>query len=357
MMSQEEPQGARPVSSPAAATGKAPALVWDSAHRRQRVHVFGAGRAVGREVVLELLRAGHPPELLGLYGRRAHQFSWKGKRIDMHPLHGDLPGCSIAFLCTPLDVARKLVPMLGQSGARVVDLSGSQRGVEGCLVSDGSDGLPIGPFSELACVPDRTAVIIARTLGVLERSIGLVRLDVFALVAAATHGERGMTEVREELRVAAGAQIPPALPTARRVGNLLPPLPDPSLGHARSVGAFEQVLSNDVRELLSRPDLPIDLMALQTDVERCDALAFKVGLRGPVDPGRIGALFAAEPGIRLDASEGGPVPAACAGSPEIHVGRIRAGSEGAGSLCFFAVGDQLRSGAALPALRIAAQMP
>ena len=109
--------------------------------------------------------------------------------------------------------------------------------------------------------------------------------------------------------------------------------------------------------MLGRPDLPLDASILQAGVERCDSLAFTLRLARPMSAEEVRAGFAATPAVRVEEDAVRLSARACAGSPELHVGRIRAGTRGPGSLCFFAVGDQLRLGSALAALAAAARLP
>jgi aspartate-semialdehyde dehydrogenase len=91
-------------------------------------------------------------------------------------------------------------------------------------------------------------------------------------------------------------------------------------------------------------------------VERCHSVAVHVKTRRDLSLERLRELLAASPGIALSDDEHGPRPRECAGTDPVHVGRIRRGTRGSRSLCFFAVGDQLRKGAALNAVQIAARL-
>ena len=76
-----------------------------------------------------------------------------------------------------------------------------------------------------------------------------------------------------------------------------------------------------------------------------------------MSPEAASERFATFPPAGVQGGPWGPLPAACVGSGRGHVGRIRAGSTGSGSLCFFALASQLRAGAATAALRIACRFP
>jgi len=325
------------------------APLWDAAHRQQRVQVFGASRAVGRELTAELLRHGHPVGSLQLFGRRQAAFSWGGEQLRVETLPDVPPPAELAFVCTPRDLGRDLVRALLARGTRVVDLSGAAaEDASVPFVVESVNGDEIGAFSEVVALPSRSAMPLGRLLWSLEREVGLEEVDVFAVVAAASEGARGILAVREERAAATAGEEPRE--SHRRLGNLLPPRGEE--GHE-----IERLVAQDIRRILKRPDLSLDFLAMEGDAERCDAFAVKAKLRGALAPGDAAALFAREPLVLVDRSSAGPAPATCSGSDRVHVGRIRAGSGGARSLCFFAVADQIRAGATSAALRVASRLP
>ncbi len=323
--------------------------LWDAAHRQQSVQVWGASRAVGRELTAELLRNGHVPRALTLFGRRPTAFAWQGEPLQVQPMPSVAPPADVAFVCTTRDVARGVLPLLQARGTRVVDLSGVlSEDPQVPLVVEAINGDVLGAFTDQVALPGRSAMPLVRTLSALERVVGLEEVDVFAVAAAACEGSRGILAVREE--IAQGLDAPDD--RDRRLGNFQAPRTEAGYGLG-----FERVVANDVRRVLGRADLPIDLMAVEGDAERCDVFAVKARLREPLTPENALALFSETPMVEIDPSEQGPAPARCAGSDRVHVGRIRAGSAGSRSLCFFAVADQLRAGATAAALRVASRLP
>ena len=290
-------------------------LQWDTIRRLQRVQVFGAEEGAGKEVALELLRRGHPPGGLFLYGRRPIQLEWRDQMLTVSPIHGNTPAADLAILCTNPELASKLIPILQARGTRVIDQSGAHRSDPLVpLVLAELNPQEIGAFAEVVAVPCGTTALLAPLLASLDRVVGLASVDGFvqpATVASVT---------TDPLR-------------------------------------FEREAASDLCRLLGRPDLPIDLTVVPGGHERCDVFALKLHLKTNLELGALTGLLAAAPGVQLVPGPEGPLAEACVGGSEIHVGRIRAGSRGAVSLCCFAAGDQFRAGAALAALRVAAQMP
>lgn len=292
-------------------------IQWDTLRRLQRVQVFGASEPVGRELALGLLGVGHPSCGLFLYGRRPESFTWRDETLVVGPLHGNTPPADLAFVCTGTDLSRKLIPILQSRGTRVVDLSGMHHeDPQLPLVLADLNGHEIGAFTEIVAVPHGTTGLLARLCGGFERVSGLESVDAFVLPAA----DGGQLDLREPLVV-------------------------------------ERQIVADVRRLLGRPELELDVTVSPGGTGRCDLFALKLHLRSALEPRAAAGILEATPGLRVVPGQEGPRAEDCVDGAELHVGRIRAGSQGSGSLCCSAVGDQLRAGAAMAALRVASQMP
>ena len=316
-------------------------VTWDSSRHGLRVEVYGAGGALGREVACALLAAGHSPARLSLFARSARKLSWRGREVQIAPIPSMLQQADVAFLCTPARVTRVLAPHLAMCGTRSLDLSGAFRGeTEVPLVLDGVNAQELGAFTELVAMPLRSSALLARVLCVLEREVGLGDVDVLAVLSAASWGARGILELRAEL-----LELGQTGPLENgRAGNLLP------------VNDAGEEIVQDVRRLLGRPDLLFDASAVVGDLERCDFFAVRTLLYSSLDPADAAELLAADHALEVVAEETVAAASSAVGSPRVHVARIRAGSRGPRSLCFFVLGDQLRAGAAA-ALRVAARLP
>ena len=321
----------------------APAL-WGSLQRLLRVHVHGAAGAVGRELVRALLRSGHPAGGLELYGRSARRLGWRGTTLLVRPTAQRRAGAQLAFLCTPPGVARPLAAELLLQGTRVVDLSGAHAGdVDVPLLAPNAGAEAVGAFTPLVALPEPSTALLAAVLAPLHAAAGIERVSLTLLRSAAAYGARGILAWRRELLEAAAAPAG----EERLLGDLV-------LGAGGA--PVEHRLQEELRKLLERPALEVDAICVRAGVERVDGFAVQLGLEGDLSADEAVRLLSRTPGVRcvpgdrLRASD-------AVGREEVHVGRIRAGSAGRGSLCFFAVGDRLRSGAALAALRVAALLP
>jgi len=331
------------------AVGNRDASIWNSALRALRVHVVGAGTVVGRELCCGLLAAGHPRSQLVLSARQERSFAWKGDVVNVAAFGAPHAAAELAFLCSDHPEAHALAADLVARGSWIVDVSETYRErPEIPLVAPGVNLATVGTFTQVVALPTRSAVLAAQPLFALERAFGIEQADCVVMRSAAADGTRGIVELRGEL---GGG---PRVDGSKRVGNLAPTPGEEAQG---GLSHAERAFLEDQRRLLGRPDLTLDVTAVRVDVERCDGFAFHVTLRSAADPAEIAERFAECPGLAVDGSPQGPCSLTCPGSDRVHVGRIRTGSRGPASVCFFAVGDQLRFGAARAAMQVAARFP
>jgi len=312
---------------------------------RGRIQVYGAGGARGRELVRELCEGGFPPARLELFARSARTLDWRGQVLAVQALPARPRGGELAFLCTPPEVTRLLAPRLAGSGTRVVDVSGATVGAESSLALAGMSSQGVSAFTDFVRLPLPGVALLAPALGALERAVGLLEVGVVVVVGAALDGALGIHGLRAELVARGAAGGVPEPERSARVGNL------------RALGAaYEARFQDELWTLLGRPELKLDVAALEGDLKRCEHFEVRALLCAPLEPEAAAEVFAAESSLALEPGEGGPVPALATGGSRLLVGRIRAGSRGPRSLCFSAAGDQLRAGSALAALEVAARL-
>jgi aspartate-semialdehyde dehydrogenase len=348
---------------------------WSAAHTGQRVAIVGATGAVGRELAQLLVQAGHPRAKLGLFARASGTLRVPGTveprepavpvELDVRPLStADWAAFDVAFLCTPADVSQALAPVLVERGLAVVDLSSAFRMhpdvplVVPEINGDLLDLVPARSAGRLIANPNCTTAIACMPLAVIDRELGLEEVIVVSFQAASGAGVPGLSTLAFEAREAVGAEPTSARPespfAAPLVHNVIPAVSDVD---ATGTSGEERKVIDETRRILRRPDLVVEVTTTRVPVERCHSVAVHVRTRRDVDlPALIGHLAAA-PGIVVTTDPHGPRPREHAGQDPVAVGRIRAGTRGSRSLCFFAVGDQIRKGAALNALQVAARLP
>lgn len=332
---------------------------WTGEHRRRRVGIVGATGAVGRELLSLLHAAGHPAERIECAARaRANVTLANGARFAVQELAAlETRRWDVAFLCTPSEVSRALARPLAGSGVRVIDLSSEHRmHADVPLVIPEINARELEGDVRLIANPNCTTAVAALPLAVLDRAAELEEVHVVSFQAASGIGAAGLVTLAYELAHPIGAastdEVAPESPfPAPLVLNVIPAV---AKVDANGVSGEERKIMDELARILSRPGLPVEATTTRVAVERCHCVAVHARFVRDLDVAQAKEELRAAPGIVVSDDPHGPRPRECAGSDPIHVGRIRAGTRKKRSLCFFAVGDQLRKGAALNALQIAA---
>ena len=326
--------------------------VWDADHRAWSVAVVGATGAVGRELLSILVSAGHPRDRIVCLARKAQEISVEGAgRFDVRPLDA-LGSPELAFLCTPSDVSTRLAEELAGRGVLVVDLSSAHRmHPEVPLVIPEINGRLLDANPRLVANPNCTTAVAALPLAALDRAAGLQEAIVVSYQAASGVGIAGLETLAAEMRGEASAGKSPFPATLAL--NVIPGVAEPE---ADGWTGEERKIESELRKILDRSDLLVEATTARVPVERCHSVAVHARFRRALTPEEARSVLARSPGVVLSDDPHGPRPKECAGTDPVHVGRVRAGTRGEGSLCFFAVGDQLRKGAALNAFQVAARL-
>ncbi len=348
----------KPSERPAAPAGER--FGWDAAHRELEVAIVGATGAVGRELVEILFDARHPAEKIAATARRASELELsRARRLSVRPLESELERSArwdVAFLCTPSELSLELAPKLVEAGVRVIDLSSAHRMLPRVpLIVPEINGAELASDARLIANPNCTTAIAAMPLAVIDRAAELEEVVIVSFQAASGAGLAGLQTLAHEAGRNANGASPVASPFPSVLAlNVIPAVADVG---ADGTSGEERKVIDETRRILARPDLVVEVTTTRVPVERCHSVAVHVKTRRDLSPERLRELLASAPGIALTEDAHGPRPRECAGTDPVHVGRIRRGTRGSRSLCFFAVGDQLRKGAALNALQIAASLP
>ncbi len=329
---------------------------WTEDHRALEVAVVGATGAVGRELIGILAAAGHPRERIRCFARAAQEIRVApGGTFAVRPI-AELGRPDLAFLCTPSDVSLALASKLCASGSRVIDLSSAHRmHPEVPLVIPEINGKILGGdrFArdvQLVANPNCTTAVAALPLAVLDRAARLEEVIVVSYQAASGVGIAGLSTLAAEMRgeSVAGSPFPATLAL-----NVIPGVAEPE---ADGWTGEERKIEQELKKILERGDLLVEATTVRVPVERCHSVAVHARFARDLSPAHARSLLAKAEGVVLVDDPHGPRPRECAGTDPIHVGRVRAGARGARSLSFFAVGDQIRKGAALNAFQVAARL-
>lgn len=259
----------------------------------------------------------------------------------------------------------RLAPRFAEAGAVVIDNSSAWRkDPEVPLVVSEVNPEQIAQRPKgIIANPNCTTMAAMPSLKALHDAAGLTRLTVATYQAVSGSGVKGVAELAAQIR--AGADAIEALATdgsaaalpapevyAKTIAYDVLPLAGSIVEDGSGETDEEQKLRNESRRILQLPDLAVAGTCVRVPVVTGHSLAIHAEFERPITPDEARSLLEAAPGVELADI---PTPLEAAGRDGTFVGRIRQDQsvpEGRG-LILFAVGDNLRKGAALNAVQIA----
>ncbi len=323
-----------------------------------RVTVLGATGLVGEELLQILGEREFPVGELRCFGSSDDSgdfgapagLEFRGSEVVAEPTDASRIADSDLVFCAAPGALEPLLPAIRESGAALVDLSGS-------LELD-----PETPLWPLARDPEARSIAIPRGiaagLGLALRPLAdqtpLERLTVVSLESASGAGRRGVTELSEQTLKLLGdmtgepgeARVfpePLAFDCVPEVGGLL------EAGETSG----ERRLRHVLRRLLAAPGLPIESTRVRvpafSGVLGCVHARFSEAL----GPARAHDLWAKAAGIEPLPEAVLPTLRRVTGTDSVWVGRVRADPERSNCLAFVIALDNLRRGAALAAVEAA----
>lgn len=257
----------------------------------------------------------------------------------------DFSTVDIALFTAGAGVSRALVPRAIDAGARVVDNTTAFRMDEGVpLVVPEINGGVVGPGTRLVSCPNCTAVILVMTLGPILRETEIERVIVTSFQSVSGAGKEALEELerqaRNELEIPRVFPKPIAFNCLPLVGKLL------ESGYT----VEEEKIIEESRKILERGTLVVVPTAVRVPVRIGHSISVSLELFGDVEPVRCAELWS-NAGIKVN--EEVPTPLEIAGTDDIVVGRVRWDPSRPWSLSYWAVGDNLRKGAATNSIQIA----
>jgi len=334
-----------------------------------RVGVVGATGLVGGMMRELLAERDFPLAELRLFASARSagtKVDFKGTPVVVEDAStADFAGLDIVFFSAGGGTSRELAPKAAAAGAVVIDNSSAWR-------SDPDVPLVVAEVNPHALAnipkgivanPNCTTMAAMPVLKPLHDKAGLKRLTVSTYQAASGGGIEGIQVLSEQLRGGAEgdldglARSPDAapLPEARKWAvplayNVVP------LNYVLGEDGYteeELKLRDESRKILELPGLPVSGTCVRVPVFTGHSLSINAEFERPLSVAEAVELLGAAPGVVLDDV---PNPLAATGQDPVFVGRIRPDPTVAHGLALFAVGDNLRKGAALNAVQIAEVM-
>jgi aspartate-semialdehyde dehydrogenase len=334
-----------------------------------KVAVLGATGVVGREMLRTLEERAFPvDELVPLSSRRSAgvRLTFRGADVEVRAVDGArFEGVDVALFSAGASASREWAPPAVASGAVVVDNSSAFRmDPEVPLVIPEINAEAVASHRGIVANPNCTAITALMAVSPLHRAAGLTRMVVSSYQSVSGAGRRGVAELLEQVEKLRGQEEDlghadaGALPAGEVFGRTIAYNVLPRGGTFGKDGSTseEAKMVDESRKILGLPELDVAATVVRVPVVVGHSVSLLVEFDRQLSPGEAREALADAPGVVLiddPASDLFPTPLDAAGRDEILVGRIRRAGRRLDALQLFAVGDNLRKGAALNAVQIA----
>lgn len=329
------------------------------------IAVIGATGAVGAEMLacLETMSpAGARVRLVASERSVGRTATFRGAAVAMQALNADaFDGVDVALFASSKDVSRAFAPVARAKGAVVVDNSSAYRMDPATpLVVPEINGEQLKGRPSLVANPNCTAAIMAMALWPLHNLSPVRRVVASTYQAASGAGAAAMEELEASTRAyLAGETYAPKVLPHPYAFNVFSH--NDAIDLESGYNGEELKVMAELRKIMTAPDMRIAITCVRVPVLRAHVISMSVETDAPIDLDDARRALAAAPGVKVvddRARNHFPMPIESSGKDEVLVGRLRQDlSDPSGrTMMVFASGDQLRKGAALNAVQIAAAL-
>ena len=324
------------------------------------IAIVGASGAVG-QTFLQLLEERHfPVDNLLLFGSKrsaGQEYEFGGKKYMVQELrHGDqFRDVDVVVASAGAGVSKEYAEDITRYGALMIDNSSAFRmDPEVPLV------VPECNAEDALCCPRRiianpncTTIIMLVALQPILRRSPIRRIRVATYQAASGAGAAAMTELEEQYRqVLNGEEVTVSRFPHQLAMNMIPQV---DVFTENDYTKEEMKMFNETRKIL-HSDVRTSATCVRVPSLRSHSESIWIETDEPLDPAIVReSLKKAEGVVVIDEplKSKYPMPLYVAGKDEVFVGRIRKDLAVENGLTLWAVGDQIRKGAALNAIQIA----
>lgn len=324
------------------------------------VAIVGASGAVGQTFLQILEERLFPIDKLLLFGSKRSagtEYTFRGKKYVVEELrHGDqFKDVQLAFTSAGAGVSREYAEDITRYGALMIDNSSAFRmddDVPLVVPECNAEDALVHPRGIIAN-PNCTTIIMLVALEAIRKMSPIRRIRVSTYQAASGAGAAAMAELEEQYRqVLAGEEVKVTKFPHQLAMNMIPQV---DVFTDDDYTKEEMKMFNETRKIL-HSDVRTSATCVRVPSLRSHSESIWIETDEPLEPKAVHeALLHAEGVVVEDQPKEGiyPMPLYVAGRDEVFVGRIRKDLSSECGLTLWAVGDQIRKGAALNAVQIA----
>lgn len=330
-----------------------------------RIAIVGATGAVGRTMLSILEERDFALADLRLMASKRSE----GRKVDTRwggiPVENlaeaDPSGIDVALFSAGAARSRRYAPPFAAAGAVVIDNSSAfRRTPEVPLVVAGVNDHAIPSHTGIIANPNCTTMTLLMAAAPLHRHGGLARMVAVSYQSVSGSGMAGMDALmsqtarlaaRRDALVTGGWVDPGSDPYQRPIAFNVLPMAGSMAGDRHTDEEWKLV--NETRKILERSDISVEPTCVRVPVMVGHGIAATMWFDSPLDPETARRVIEKAPGVEVWPDDRVATPLDTAGTDPVLVSRIRETLGEPGGISLWAVGDNLRKGAALNAVQIA----
>lgn len=334
--------------------------------RPMRVAIVGATGVVGRETLSILKERAFPIaslKVLASERSQGEQVAFGDDELEVEAVKPEsFAGVDLVFFAAGGGVSKVWAPRVAEAGGVSIDKSSSFRmDPDVPLVVPEVNGHALAGFAKkrIIATPNCSTIQMVQALAPLHRKARVERVVVCTYQAVSGAGRGGVDELERQVRDLFNLREMKVDTFDQRIAfNVLPRIPAKEPIPADGITGEERKMIDETRKILEAPAMRVGVTCVRVPVFNSHSEAVHAELGAPLTVEDARALFAAEPNLLvLDDPARGLYPTAedASGEDKTLIGRVRLDPsvpDGKG-LAFWVVSDNLRTGAALNAVRIA----
>ncbi|MGH2488066.1 MAG: aspartate-semialdehyde dehydrogenase [Candidatus Limnocylindria bacterium] len=327
------------------------------------VGIAGARGLVGGMFLSILADAGLPAGSLRAFGTEDAEVDYAGAPVPVpvpvRVLDADAAAeLDVLFLATDGEVSRQLVEGPASGVPLIVDNSSAYRLDPNVplVVPEANAGVLVGYAGHLVANPNCTTAAAVVALAPIRDLAGLESVDLASSQAVSGAGRAGVEAFTTE-RAGDGRSAAPDSPFHGRIADSVVPQVDRL--DADGWSGEERKVSAELRKILNLPDLDVAATTVRVPVHTGHSVALHFRTARSTSVEALEDSLRHAPGVEYrpaDGSERHPMPLDVEGRDPVLVGRLRAIPGRERGFAAFVASDNLRKGAALNAIQIAAAM-
>ena len=321
------------------------------------VGVAGARGVVGGVFLSILADAGLPAGSLRTFGSEAGTVAFGDGVVPVRHLdEAAAHELDVLFLATDAATSRAIVEGPGREVPLIVDNSSAFRlDPDVPLVVPEANGAALARRSgNLVANPNCTTAATAVALAPIRDLAGLESVDLASYQAVSGAGRAGLDAYEAE-RAAGGSEAADGSPFHGRIADSVVPQIDVLDDDGWS--GEERKIAAELRKILELPELDVAATAVRVPVHTGHSVALHLRTQREVPLKDVMLALSSAPGIEYRHATGSnrhPMPLDVAGRDPVLVGRLRSVPGRQRGLAMFLSSDNLRKGAALNAIQVAA---